>query len=167
MMADIRIAMIAIILAATGCATPPAVVTLDELEAFMADYYPVGSPGYVTVTTFKPSVEHLGRNRVKLTFESFVETQNSDFLYGNVVSSIEGDLGRSKEHLVFKKIHHITIDTSNINYEFRPTVERVLNNMFISHYVGNPILRILDPVDHQRFIPGFEIRPISVISAEI
>lgn len=152
-------------------ATAPAlchedVVSVHELEDFMIENYPVTTAGYVNVTTFPPSVEHIENNRVRFTFESNVSAGGGNVSYHGVVSSIEGELARSRNVLLFKKIYDIDIDASNVNYEFQPSVERALHMMLITHYVSDPILRIVNDIDHKRFIPGFRLRTVKVAHYE-
>ena len=45
------------------------VVSVRELQDFMHGYYPYSSKGPVELTLFPPSVEHLGSNEVKFTFD--------------------------------------------------------------------------------------------------
>lgn len=142
------------------------VVSVHELEDFMVENYPVTSTGYVNVTTFPPSVEHIEDNRVRFTFESNVVAGGGNAAYRGVVSSIEGELARSQNFLLFKKVYDIDIDASNVNYEFQPSVERALHMMLIAHYVSDPILKIVNDIDNKRFIPGFRLKTVRVAHYE-
>lgn len=141
------------------------VLSIDELQQAVDLIYPRTSRGLMHVTLHSPSVEWLGDDRVKFTFDSMATTVDQSARYDHILVGVSGRLFESNGVLRLKEIEQITLDSKTVDLEYRPLVERQINIMVANDLIVEPVLRIERPLIERRYWPRFKDKSVTIVGS--
>ena len=141
------------------------VLSVGELQEAVDLIYPRTSRGSMRVTLHSPTVEWLGDDRVKFTYQVGASTADQSARFSRIIASVSGRLFESKGYLRLKDLGEVTLDTKEVDYEYRPMVERQINLMLADDLMVEPVLKLHENKRERRYWPSFADRAVTIVGS--